>query len=462
MRERRNRMSLTLARAAVFAVALLGCLAVSAATIKVTNTKPSGTGSFAAAMKSAQDGDTIAFSLAATENVIVVSDDGFTIDHDRFPTGLTIDGSNSGRGCVFTGKHYQEMFYINAGNVITFKNVEFRDSADTVILNCGRLMVDGCSFYGNYSTTLGGAIHNLKNTAIIVNSAFVGNVAKEDGGAICANGTNLICNCTFIGNSAGRYGGAVYEMSAPYDSPEVNLVNSVFIDNTGVNAVNGMDYYGGVCFAFNCIFSRGSLGVIREWRTQFKIPYSDVYEDNAVTTNSRGKVYATPSPWGKAVGSGVWVSHNADWSSVALSDVNSGSDKKAVRGNVDECMIRVELDQLEASIGDVPSIGSVFCAPGEPTISLTATPRYPWNGKVDLKFTIDGTSGTKYDTSFTAKDVAGGTNLTMKTLYKSNGTAANVAKEQLLPGTYNWVWDATADLGEDVVLDRVTIFVNVQ
>ena len=38
------------------------------------------------------------------------------------------------------------------------------------------------------------------------------------------------------------------------------------------------------------------------------------------------------------------------------------------------------------------------------SISITATPRYPWNGKVDLKFTIDGTSGTKYDTSFTAKE----------------------------------------------------------
>ena len=72
------------------------------------------------------------------------------------------------------------------------------------------------------------------------------------------------------------------------------------------------------------------------------------------------------------------------------------------------------------------------------TISnVAAKQRYPWNGKVDLKFTIDGTSGTKYDTSFTAKDVTGGTNLTMKTLYKSNGTAANVAKEQLQLGIYN-------------------------
>lgn len=91
------------------------------------------------------------------------------------------------------------------------------------------------------------------------------------------------------------------------------------------------------------------------------------------------------------------------------------------------------------------------------SITITARPRYPWNGKVDLKFTIDGTSGTKYDTSFTAKDVAGGTNLTMRTLYKSNGTAANVAKEQLLPGTYNWVWDATTDCGIGFVCERVQV-----
>ena len=93
---------------------------------------------------------------------------------------------------------------------------------------------------------------------------------------------------------------------------------------------------------------------------------------------------------------------------------------------------------------------------------MVASGRYPWNGKVDLEFTIEGDAGTKYDTSFTAKDVAGGTNLTMKTLYKSDGSAANVAEEQLLPGTYNWVWDATADLGEGTVLERVAITVDVK
>ena len=94
--------------------------------------------------------------------------------------------------------------------------------------------------------------------------------------------------------------------------------------------------------------------------------------------------------------------------------------------------------------------------------NITATSRYPWNGLVDLQFTIKGDSGVKFNTSFSAQDVTGGTNLTMKTLFKSDGSAANVAKEQLVPGTYNWVWDATADLGIGTVLDRVTITVDVK
>lgn len=101
---------------------------------------------------------------------------------------------------------------------------------------------------------------------------------------------------------------------------------------------------------------------------------------------------------------------------------------------------------LWASFADTPAITSV-----------SAQQRYPWNGLVDLQFTITGTSGTKYDTSFTAKDMAGGTNITMATVRKTDGTAANVATEQLLPGTYHWVWDAAADLPDGWKCDRVTV-----
>ena len=85
----------------------------------------------------------------------------------------------------------------------------------------------------------------------------------------------------------------------------------------------------------------------------------------------------------------------------------------------------------------------------DPMITVSAQQRYPWNGLVDLNFTITGTSCTKYDTSFTAKDMVGNTNITMATVRKSDGTTANVTKEPLLSGNYNWVWDAAAGLTKD-------------
>ena len=99
-------------------------------------------------------------------------------------------------------------------------------------------------------------------------------------------------------------------------------------------------------------------------------------------------------------------------------------------------------------------VGAVFAA--EPTITVSARQRYPWNGLVDVHFTITGDAGTKYDTSFTAKDMVGNTNIAMRTIRKADGTAA-AAKEQLLPGTYKWVWDAAADLPKDFKCDRVTV-----
>jgi len=93
----------------------------------------------------------------------------------------------------------------------------------------------------------------------------------------------------------------------------------------------------------------------------------------------------------------------------------------------------------------------------DPGITVSAKQRYPWNGLVDVHFTITGDAGTKYDTSFTAKDMVGNTNIAMRTIRKTDGSAANVAKEQLTPGTYNWVWDAATDLPDGFQCDRVTV-----
>ena len=64
---------------------------------------------------------------------------------------------------------------------------------------------------------------------------------------------------------------------------------------------------------------------------------------------------------------------------------------------------------------------AVSAVAAEPGITVKARQRYPWNGLVDLKFTITGESGTKYDTLFTAKDMVGGMNIAIKTIRKSDG-----------------------------------------
>ena len=83
--------------------------------------------------------------------------------------------------------------------------------------------------------------------------------------------------------------------------------------------------------------------------------------------------------------------------------------------------------------------------------------RYPWNGLVDFSFVFSGMDGMKYDIAFSAKDMTVGTNITMATVYKEDGSVANMDKEQLTPGTYNWVWNAAADLPKDWKCDRVTV-----
>ena len=106
----------------------------------------------------------------------------------------------------------------------------------------------------------------------------------------------------------------------------------------------------------------------------------------------------------------------------------------------------------------VAALGTSLAAfAADPAITVSAKQRYPWNGLVDVHFTITGDAGTKYDTSFTAKDMVGNTNIAMRTIRKADGSAVNVAKEQLLPGTYNWVWDAAADLPKGFQCERVTV-----
>lgn len=116
------------------------------------------------------------------------------------------------------------------------------------------------------------------------------------------------------------------------------------------------------------------------------------------------------------------------------------------------------------NIGNVIASGIVFVMSGAialhaVTVSdVTARQRYPWNGLVDVRFNITGDSNMKYDIALMAKDMEGGTNVTMKTIRKSDGSLV-AGNEQFAPGTYNWIWDAATDLPKDWKCNRVTVTV---
>lgn len=87
---------------------------------------------------------------------------------------------------------------------------------------------------------------------------------------------------------------------------------------------------------------------------------------------------------------------------------------------------------------------------------VSARQRYPWNGKVDIRF---DSVGKQYTVSLVAKDIVGGTNIAIRTVYSENGTAINTNGATVQPGSHHWVWDADADIKADGDFPRVVVSV---
>ena len=78
--------------------------------------------------------------------------------------------------------------------------------------------------------------------------------------------------------------------------------------------------------------------------------------------------------------------------------------------------------------------------------NMEAHPRYPWNGKVDIDFTIESSSSTAdFKVTTQCTDHIGNTNIVMRTVrYNDTGDAAS--SFMLKPGSHRLVWDADADI----------------
>ena len=92
--------------------------------------------------------------------------------------------------------------------------------------------------------------------------------------------------------------------------------------------------------------------------------------------------------------------------------------------------------------------------------NVSCRQRYPWDGKVDIDFSLSGRNDVQYAVTLVAEDLVGGTNLPIKTVIKINGTAVNRNGEFVYPGSHRWVWDAGADLPDGFESERVVVKVN--
>jgi hypothetical protein len=88
----------------------------------------------------------------------------------------------------------------------------------------------------------GGGMYNGGSSPTVIDCAFVGNTAEDDGGGMSGGGT--VINCTFSGNTATRGGGMI-----AYD--DTTVINCTFTGNSATS------YYGGMYGApvvINCVF----------------------------------------------------------------------------------------------------------------------------------------------------------------------------------------------------------------
>ena len=106
-----------------------------------------------------------------------------------------------------------------------------------------------------------------------------------------------------------------------------------------------------------------------------------------------------------------------------------------------------------------------------------ARQRYPWNGLVDVDFTLEGDAARRYRVTIVAEDLDGGTNLAARTVWEDRGSGApsggagepgepegvvtNAALD-VAPGLHRFVWNAEADLPAGFVADQVAIDVRAE
>ena len=258
---------------------LAGTGGVHAATLTVTNTADSGTGSLRQALAEASDGDTIDFDAALNGQTISLTSGELAINRN-----IAITGPGSSLLAVSRSSSVSRfrVFYVLPSRTVTIAGLTIsggyadatvgggilNDQAELMISNCtvsGNISDGGDGGGGIYNTgtltlvdsivsdnwagfTSGfpvgraGGIYTAGKMLTIVRSAIINNTAVFDGGGI-VGGPLTIIESTISGNRAGSsfsgsgYGGGIL-------GGNMTITNSTISGNTASG--NGSGYGGGI------------------------------------------------------------------------------------------------------------------------------------------------------------------------------------------------------------------------
>ena len=281
-------------------------------------------------------------------------------------------GNSSGGygGAIYSWKegsecHVNDCTFINNRSTSAFGGAIYHQMGKTYVKNS--------RFEGNWANSYGGAI--MCDDGVVLDSTFENNRSGSYGGAIMSDG-GVIANCTFSGNQASVYGGAVLcwdtvianctavgnsagSTSGAWgvNQPGCWHINNIAVGNSskaGKDVFNCLDSHLGYS-VFGDLFGSYSSAEASTCRTGKT--FSDVLgEMAAVEVDGVRQTYYPVKGGSPAENAGVFIWHNADWSSVAYSVEKDGT-KTYMRGT-EGAVLPLCRDQLGRRFKR-PSMGSI-------------------------------------------------------------------------------------------------------
>lgn len=236
---------------------LLAIVAVSAATLTVTNHDDTGAGSLRDTIANASPGDTITFDLPFPDTIALTSNE-LLIDKNLTIKGpgaasLTIEQNTDHSVVGNTVLHIAEGdFAVTISGLTISKGYggRFGSGRGGGLDNqsSGSVSVSDCTISDNYAGEGGGVCNEGQGTLNLTHCVISGNTAAGLGGGLAnefGDAKVTILSCTISSNSSGANGGGIWNAG---DQTVMTITDSTIADNSLTAASDGNTAMGGGIF----------------------------------------------------------------------------------------------------------------------------------------------------------------------------------------------------------------------